>query len=290
MSIVVRLSVGLFIGYMEVTLVIRSTGQCVILVWVKPVLSDNKAGCGLSVKMMLSMWLQGRIWAHFSQVGSPRFPARNSKWYKIGQMKNTENRAVVKTWVQEVLQLPCRHRCLQRCTGLLLKRKMQLKENWSRVTSWIVRELQLKENWRKVTSWIARELQLKGNQSEDTSWPEELEHLQIFPSVGVILFFYRYVLSEVVVIPSLLSFSGCSPWWFALSPIKGQERLACDMFDTFATYSSLIRDIRTDAYCWAQRSSTHNHVFLAFKHWFLTNRTGNQLKNWCLIFSFHCYQ
>ena len=54
MSIVVRLSVRLFIGYMEVTLVIRSTGQCVILVRVKPVLSDNKAGCGLSVKMMLS--------------------------------------------------------------------------------------------------------------------------------------------------------------------------------------------------------------------------------------------
>ena len=55
MSIVVRLSVRLFIGYTEVTVVIRSTGQCVIVVLVKPVLSDNNTGHGLSVKMMLSI-------------------------------------------------------------------------------------------------------------------------------------------------------------------------------------------------------------------------------------------
>ena len=53
----------------------------------------------------------------------------------------------------------------------------------------------------------------------------------------------------------------------AISPIKSQKRLACDMFDTFATYSILFHGVRTDAYCWAQRSSIHNHVFVAFKHW-----------------------
>ena len=66
-----------------------------------------------------------------------------------------------------------------------------------------------------------------------------------------------------------------------------KRRLACDIFTTFATHSSLIHDI-----CWAQKGITNSYVFTTFKFQFLTNRTKNWVKNChvCILFPHSCWQ
>ena len=66
-----------------------------------------------------------------------------------------------------------------------------------------------------------------------------------------------------------------------------KRRLACDIFTTFATHSSLIHDI-----CWAQKGITNSYVFTTFKFQFLTNRTKNCVKNChvCILFPHSCWQ
>ena len=48
-------------------------------------------------------------------------------------------------------------------------------------------------------------------------------------------------------------------------PMKSRKRVTCDLFHMTATHASLVYDI-TDTDCWAQKGSTHGHVFKTFKH------------------------
>ena len=64
-----------------------------------------------------------------------------------------------------------------------------------------------------------------------------------------------------------------------------EQKLACDVRDTFATHVSPVYNI-TDTDCWAKNGSTHSHVL--FKHWFRTNRAKQLVKNnnSCCIYIF----
>ena len=68
---------------------------------------------------------------------------------------------------------------------------------------------------------------------------------------------------------------------------KSREGLAHDVFDPFPTHASPICNV-TDTDCWTQNGSTHVHVFfLQISNVdFLTNKSGNQLKNTAFIFLF----
>ena len=68
-----------------------------------------------------------------------------------------------------------------------------------------------------------------------------------------------------------------------------QQRLVCNVFDTFATYSGLAYD-STDKDCWAQSGSTHSCVLTTFKCCFF-KPTGPEIvwtNCWPCFFSF-CY-
>ena len=69
--------------------------------------------------------------------------------------------------------------------------------------------------------------------------------------------------------------------------MQSRKRVAHDVDDTFATYSSLVHV--TDTHCWVQNGGTHGQVFITFKCQFLTNKARNQVKNsarFCLVKTF----
>ena len=70
-----------------------------------------------------------------------------------------------------------------------------------------------------------------------------------------------------------------------------QKKLACGIFDTFATHVVLLHDV-TDADCREQNVGTHGHVFAGFRRRYLTNMTRNRVKKpmqWVYV-SFFSYR
>ena len=55
-------------------------------------------------------------------------------------------------------------------------------------------------------------------------------------------------------------------------PMKSRKRLACVIIDTSDTHDITDTDRQT------QNGSAHSHVFMTFKHWFLTSQTLDRVK------------
>ena len=62
------------------------------------------------------------------------------------------------------------------------------------------------------------------------------------------------------------------------------EMLACYIFHTFATHSSLACYNTTEKDCWAHSGSTHGHIFMTFRRTFLTG-CEIELKTTCMYFT-----
>ena len=109
----------------------------------------------------------------------------------------------------------------------------------------------------------------KGTRSEGANWLPNVENVQIFPSVCFDWLFYQYLFKWSAFSGSNLSSPGRS---HVGSPF------------TSSAHAGLVYDV-TDTDCWVQNGRTHGHVFITFKHLFLTNRNGNWVKTiTCLVF------
>ena len=126
------------------------------------------------------------------------------------------------------------------------------------------------------------------------NWPKNKENVQIFQSscfYVVVLPLDAYVVVQTqyffVSCASNLNCSACSHVG-SLFTDEEQKKMACGVFDTLAAHATLVYSV-TDTDSWSPNGVTRGHVFMTFKHQFLTNggkKLSKNINNNCCAHTF----
>ena len=156
-------------------------------------------------------------------------------------------------------------KCLLKVFRSLSVRLERMELNWKQklvIMSLSIRLERIKLNWRQKLAWQCRRCAVS--------------------SAGFVRLYHQHSYKTIKRTTSLFQLwapQGAAILVHSLA-MKGRKRLACVMFDHFATHAILIHEV-ADADCWTQNGGIQNHgVFLACVIFLQLPPTINETLNW----------